>query len=48
MSSVTLEQANVIIDAAVRSGPEMGLAPLTVDVLDAANLGTGTLATDAE
>lgn len=33
--SVTLAQASTIVDAALRKGREMGLAPLTVAVLDA-------------
>ncbi|MEX2453159.1 MAG: heme-binding protein [Rhodospirillaceae bacterium] len=35
MSSVTLEQASVIVDTALARGRENGFAPLTVVVLDA-------------
>ena len=35
MSGVTLEQASAIVDAALRKGRELNLAPLTVVVLDA-------------
>ena len=35
MSSVTLEQASVIVDTALATGREKGFAPLTVVVLDA-------------
>ena len=35
MSNVTLEQASVIVDAALTAGREQGFMPLTVVVLDA-------------
>ena len=35
MTSVTLEQASVIVDKALEKGREQGFAPLTVVVLDA-------------
>lgn len=35
MTNVTLAQANVIIENAIKKGEEMGLKPLTVAVLDA-------------
>ena len=34
MANVTLEQANTIIDTAIRTGHDLGLQPLTVAVLD--------------